>query len=256
MKIRILTLFPDLVTGYFDHSLLSKAQQTNLFTLEVIDLRKYSTDKHNTVDDSPYGGGPGMVIKADVCLRALQDTSQEKSDTHRVILPTPDGKVFTQADAQRLSNQSEITILCGRYEGIDDRIRSHVTDTYSVGDYILLGGELPALSMTEAIVRCIPGVVGDADSVQEESFTAGRLDFPHFTRPPELDGHKVPEILQSGDHAAIARWRKKESLRRTFELRPDLFVSHPPDATEVALLSEVIRENLNSSNSTSEPGIL
>lgn len=245
MKIQFLTLFPELVLGFFDHGLLKKAKDGGLISLLAHNLRNWATDRHKTADDNPYGGGPGMVIKGDICLKALQEVAPgEKKDGRRIILPAPDGKPFNQHYAANLAKADELVFICGRYEGIDDRVRHWVTDEISIGDFVVFGGELPSLLITEAVARLIPGVVGDKDSIENESFVAGRLDYPQYTRPADLAGQKVPEVLQGGDHAEIEKWRKKQSLLRTLQKRPDLLLDHPPTEEEKSLLSEILQDYL------------
>jgi len=208
----------------------------------VRDLRAFTTDRHKVVDDMPYGGGPGMVLKPEPMFRALDAIEAERGGPLTVILTSPQGKRFTQADAQRLSAVDHLVLLCGRYEGFDDRIRQRVTEELSIGDYVLTGGELPALVILDAVARLVPGVVGDDQSVVDESFNRGLLDFPQYTRPAEVDDLRVPDVLLSGNHAAIRRWRKKEALARTLERRPDLLEAAQLDEEEEAILKELRHE--------------
>jgi tRNA (guanine37-N1)-methyltransferase len=237
VRVDVLTLFPAMFEGPLTESILKRAQEAGLLQIELHDMRRQATDKHHTVDDRPFGGGAGMVIKPDIVFDTLETLPR---DAHtRVLLMCPQGKPFTQADAIRLADERHLVFLCGHYEGFDERVREHlVTDEYSIGDYVLTNGELPAMVMLDAIARLIPGVVGKAESTHADSFYAGLLDYPHYTRPVEYRGWEVPEILRSGDHGAIARWRRQEALRRTFERRPDLLQNAPLDKHDLRFLKE------------------
>jgi tRNA (guanine37-N1)-methyltransferase len=213
-------------------------------TLDVVvrDLRAFTVDRHKVVDDTPYGGGPGMVLKPEPMFRALDAIEAERGAPLTVILTSPQGRPFTQAEARRLSAVDHLVLLCGRYEGFDDRIRQRVTEELSIGDYVLTGGELPALVILDVVARLVPGVVGDEQSVVDESFNRGLLDFPHYTRPAEVGDLRVPDVLLSGNHAAIRRWRKREALVRTLERRPDLLEAAQLDEEEEAILKELRHE--------------
>ncbi|GIW24639.1 tRNA (guanosine(37)-N1)-methyltransferase TrmD [Meiothermus sp.] len=218
MKYTILTLFPDLIRPWTEESIVQKAIQKGLIEVDIRDIRAYTEDKHKTVDDTPYGGGAGMVMRVDVVVRALEAAGPADE---RILL-TPAGQPFTQRLAEELAQKSHLVLLCGRYEGIDARVEHFVTREVSIGDYVLMGGELGALVILEATARLIPGVIKEAESHQQDSFSTGLLDYPHYTRPPEFRGLRVPEILLSGHHAKIAEWRRKQALKRTKERRPDL----------------------------------
>ena len=220
MKIQILTIFPDVCKSVFSESILMRAQEKNLASLEAVDLRKWTKDRHRTVDDAPYGGGPGMVMKIEPIDLAL---SEMRSPASKVILLSPQGRQFSDSTARELAKEADLILLCGHYEGIDQRVADHlVDDEISIGDYVLTSGVLPALVLTDAIVRLIPGVLGDEESAQQDSFSAGILDHPHYTRPSEYKGWKAPEVLLGGNHAAIANWRREAALDATKKRRPDL----------------------------------
>lgn len=224
MKIDILTLFPEIFTGPFSESVLKRAQDRGVITIKIHNIRDAATDIHHTVDDSPYGGGPGMVMRVDVLDKALQKviTEGDKSTKPQIILMTPQGQIFNQTKAQTLSKKEWLIIICGHYEGYDERIRNFIDEEISLGDFVLTGGELPAAVITDAIVRLIPGVIGKEASLQEESFEHGLLEYPQYTRPEEYKGKSVPEVLLSGNHAQIAKWRHEQAKERTRSRRPDL----------------------------------
>src|SRR6266496_6394384 len=219
--------------------ILGRAIACGTLDVAVHDLRDFTTDRHRVVDDVPYGGGPGMVLKPDPIFRALDTIKAARGTPLTVILTSPQGKRFMQAEARRLSRHEHIVLLCGRYEGFDDRVRRRVTEELSIGDCVLTGGELPALVILDAIARFVPGVVGDEQSVADDSFSRGLLDFPQFTRPAEVSDLRVPDVLLSGNHAEIRRWRKKEALSRTLERRPDLLAAASLDDEEKAILKEL-----------------
>jgi tRNA (guanine37-N1)-methyltransferase len=259
MTVDIVTIFPAMVEQPLAAGILGRAIERGLVDVKVRDLRDFTTDRHRAVDDVPYGGGPGMVLKPDPIFRALDAIEAERGTPLTVIMMSPQGARFTQAGAQRLSGLAHIVLLCGRYEGFDDRVRERVTEELSIGDYVLTGGELPALVVLDAVARFVPGVVGDEQSVAEDSFSRGLLDFPQYTRPAEIacrptvsaegDGRstkaaaertlKVPDVLLSGNHAEIRRWRKREALSRTLERRPDLLDHARLDEEEVLMLREL-----------------
>ena len=225
MKIQILTIFPDVCRSVFNESILKRACEKNLATLEAVDLRRWTSDRHRTVDDAPYGGGPGMVMKIEPIDQAL---SEIRSPESKVILMSPQGRSFSDQIARELALQTDLIFLCGHYEGIDQRVADHlVDDEISIGDYVLTSGVLPALVITDAVVRLIPGVLGDQQSAEQDSFAEGILDHPHYTRPAEYNGWKVPDVLLSGNHKAIAEWRKETALTTTRKRRPDLIQSTP-----------------------------
>ncbi|CAM3048999.1 tRNA (guanosine(37)-N1)-methyltransferase TrmD [Staphylococcus argensis] len=235
MRIDYLTLFPEMFEGVLNHSILKRAQDKGMLNANTVNFRDYAENKHNQVDDYPFGGGQGMVLKPEPIFNALESL-QQTAET-RVVLMCPQGEPFTQEKAQELSEAEHIVFICGHYEGYDERIREHlVTDEISIGDYVLTGGELPAMTMTDAIVRLIPGVLGNQQSHEDDSFQDGLLEFPQYTRPREYRGMNVPEVLLSGNHARIEAWRREQKLLRTYRNRPDLL--------EKAELSEQDRDIL------------
>jgi tRNA (guanine37-N1)-methyltransferase len=239
MTFDIVTIFPAMIEQPLAAGIIGRAIDRGTLDVKVRDLRDFTTDRHRVVDDVPYGGGPGMVLKPDPIFRALEAIEAERGGPLTVILTSPQGRRFTQAEAQRLSGVAHVVLLCGRYEGFDDRVRERVTEELSIGDYVLTGGELPALVVLDAVARFVPGVVGDERSVAEDSFARGLLDFPQYTRPPEIDSLRVPEVLLSGNHAEIRRWRKREALSRTLDRRPDLLDDAVLDEEEMKLLREL-----------------
>ena len=220
------TLLPEVFPAYLESSILLRARESRTIVVRVHNIRDFTHDKHRTTDDVPYGGGGGMIMKPEPVFEAVEqmlDFSAPPGSPCPVILLTPQGRVFSQAIAKELSRHERIALICGRYEGVDERIRTGLaTDEISIGDYVLTGGELPALILIDAIARLLPGVLGDPEGAQTDSHAGGLLEYPHFTRPPVFRDHKVPEVLLSGDHAKIARWRREQSLLRTMERRPDL----------------------------------
>ncbi len=250
VTIDIVTIFPAMVAEPLKAGVVGRAIDRGTLDVKVRDLRDFTTDRHRVVDDVPYGGGPGMVMKPDPLFRALDAIEQERRAPLTVVLTSPQGRRFTQAEAERLSARRHLVLLCGRYEGFDDRIRERVTDELSIGDYVLSGGELPALVILDAVARLIPGVVGDEQSVAEDSFSRGLLDFPQFTRPPEIGNLRVPDVLLSGNHAEIRRWRKREALARTLERRPDLLARADLDEEEKQMLQELQKASAR----TGQPG--
>ncbi len=242
MTFDIVTIFPAMIEQPLAAGILGRAIERGVLDVKVRDLRDFTTDRHRVVDDTPYGGGPGMVLKPDPIFRALDAIEAERGAPLTVILTSPQGTRFTQAEAQRLSGLAHIVVLCGRYEGVDDRVRDRVTEELSIGDYVLTGGELPALVVLDAVARYVPGVVGDEQSVAEDSFSRGLLDFPQFTRPPEIGELRVPDVLLSGNHAEIRRWRKREAISRTLERRPDLLDGAVLDEEEEEILRELVAE--------------
>lgn len=223
MRFDILTLFPEMFEGPFGESIVGKAIEAGLVKVVLHNLREHTTDKHRTTDDAPYGGGGGMVMKPEPIFRAVEKVLGEDRPSTRVILLTPRGRLFTQELAWELAAQERILLICGRYEGVDERVGQHlVDDEISIGDYVLTGGEIPALVIVDAVTRLLPGVLGDPGAAMKDSHAAGLLEHPQYTRPALFHGYAVPDLLLSGDHAQIARWRRREALRRTFERRPDL----------------------------------
>ena len=223
MKIDILTLFPEMFSGVMNASILKKAHEAGHFDYELIDFRAFTEDKHKKVDDYPYGGGAGMVLSPQPIFDAVQHVKEKAESTPRVILMCPQGETFSQQKAEELAEEDHLIFICGHYEGYDERIREQVvTDEISIGDYVLTGGELGAMVVTDSVVRLLPGVLGNDDSAKQDSFSTHLLEHPHYTRPSDFRGHKVPEVLLSGNHKKIDEWREVESLKRTLERRPDL----------------------------------
>lgn len=239
MRFEIVTLFPDLF-DVLRTGLLGKAQDRGTIHVHAITPREFTTDRHRTVDDSPYGGGSGMVLMPGPFAATLDhlDEARAGKPTHRVLL-TPQGAQFSQTHARRFSEFECLTLVCGRYEGFDERIRGLVDEEVSLGDFVLLGGEAAALAVIEATARLLPGVLGNEQSATDESHAEGLLEYPQYTRPEEFRGQKVPEVLRSGNHAAIARWRRKESLRRTLERRPELLEEAELSKEDRVLLKEI-----------------
>jgi tRNA (guanine37-N1)-methyltransferase len=249
LRCDVLTLFPEMVMPVLDSSMLKRAREKGLLEVNVHNLRDYTMDKHKVADDVPYGGGAGMVMKAEPILRAVEEIRrpyEERGEGVRLLLPSPTGRPFTQAYAHDLAADSRrLVILCGHYEGIDERVRLSLRpEEISVGDYVLTGGELPALILIDAASRLVPGVLGDPSSLIEESFAESLLEYPHYTRPAEVRGLTVPEVLLSGHHEAIRRWRRKEALRATYEKRPDLLKDRELTVEDQQLLADIIREGV------------
>ncbi|MGQ9510559.1 MAG: tRNA (guanosine(37)-N1)-methyltransferase TrmD [Thermaceae bacterium] len=238
MRYTILTLFPELIRPWLSESLLGRALERGLIQVQVKDLRDFSKDKHRTVDDTPYGGGPGMVIRPEVAVEAIEWASP----ADEVILLSPAGEVFTQEMARLLAGKSHLVLLAGRYEGFDARVERFVSRIVSIGDYVLMGGEVAALVLLEATARLIPGVIGDERSHQEDSFSRGLLDFPQYTRPSVFRGLEVPKVLLGGNHKEIEGFRRREALRKTLLLRPELLQKARLSQKEVAFLAELDRD--------------
>ncbi|HET9369576.1 MAG TPA: tRNA (guanosine(37)-N1)-methyltransferase TrmD [Vicinamibacterales bacterium] len=231
MRIDLVTIFPGMVEAALAEGVVARARERGDVEIRVTDLRDYTSDRHRSVDDVPYGGGPGMVMKPEPMFAAVEAIAANAGPPSAVVLMSPQGARLTHAVAERLSRLERVIVLCGRYEGVDERVvEGLVTEEISIGDYVLTGGELPALVLVDAVIRLVPGVVGDAASVAADSFAAGLLDHPHYTRPAEFRGRRVPEVLLSGNHAEIARWRRRQSLTRTLERRPDLIDAIDRDA--------------------------
>jgi tRNA (guanine37-N1)-methyltransferase len=240
VKIDIVTIFPAMVQGALAEGIVGRAIAAGRLDVQVHDLRDFATDRHRTVDDMPFGGGPGMVLKPDPMFAAVDAIRAERGAPGAVILTSPDGERFSHRVAARLSGAKHIVVLCGRYEGVDERVRTGLaTEALSIGDYVLSGGELPALVMVDAVARLVPGVVGDEKSVARDTFARGLLDYPQYTRPAEFRGMGVPPVLLSGHHAEIERWRRREALRRTLECRPDLLERASLDADDERLLKSL-----------------
>ncbi|OZB97768.1 tRNA (guanosine(37)-N1)-methyltransferase TrmD [Paenibacillus sp. XY044] len=225
MRVDVLTLFPEMLDGVFRTSILGKAQEKGIISLHTVNFRDYSGNKHGTVDDTPYGGGGGMVLKPEPIFAAVEDLLEKAGHQAkpRVILMCPQGETFSQKKAEELAKEEHLIFICGHYEGYDERIREHlITDELSIGDYVLTGGELPAAVVIDAVSRLLPGVLGNETSAVTDSFSTGLLEYPHYTRPVEFRGWKVPDMLLSGHHANIEAWRREQALQRTLQRRPDL----------------------------------
>jgi tRNA (guanine37-N1)-methyltransferase len=234
----VITIFPQLLESALRHGILRRAQENGLIKIDMVELRTYTTDRHRTTDDTPYGGGQGMVMKPEPLVAAIEDI-RGKSARARVILLSPRGRVFRQQDALRLAQEKELALICGRYEGIDERIHAFVDEEISIGDYTLSGGEPAAHVVIDAVSRLIPGVLGNEDSAAEESFANGLLEYPQYTRPEDFRGMKVPPVLISGDHQRIESWRRERSIEITLERRPDLLAKAALSAAEKARLTEI-----------------
>ena len=240
MKFDIVTIFPRMIEAGLAEGVVSRAIARGVLDVAIHDLRDHTSDRHRTVDDVAYGGGPGMVMKPEPLVRAVEHVRTTRGQPDAVILLTPQGRAFTQAEAVRLSRLHHLVLLCGRYEGIDERVRELVKgEELSIGDFVLSGGELPALVVVDAVGRLVPGVVGDEQSVEEDSFARGVLDYPHYTRPAEFGGLKVPDVLTSGHHGDVRRWRRRAALARTLDRRPDLLAAAELDDDDRALLEEI-----------------
>jgi tRNA (guanine37-N1)-methyltransferase len=250
MRFEVFSLFPEVFEPYLQTSILQRARQRGLVEIHLHNIRNWATDRHQVTDDSPYGGGGGMVMKPEPIFAAVEDVLGSPP-TCPVIMLTPQGRTFTQSMAQELHNlppaagadRPRLALLCGRYEGVDERVREHlVTDEISIGDYVLSGGELPALVVIDAITRLIPGALGDPSGAQDDSHASGLLEYPHYTRPPEFRGWRVPDMLLSGDHARIQLWRRQQSLLRTWQRRPDLLAAASLTPQDLEFLSRLESE--------------
>lgn len=243
MKFDIVTIFPRMIEAALAEGVVSRGIASGVLDAKVHDLRDYAKDRHRSVDDVPYGGGPGMVMKLEPLVRAVEEIRSARGTPDTVILLSPQGARFAQAEAVRLSTLSHIVLLCGRYEGMDERVAELLgAEELSLGDFVVSGGELPAMIIVDAVSRLIPGVVGDEQSVVEDSFASGLLDHPHYTRPAEFAGLKVPDVLLSGHHAEVRRWRRKAALARTLDRRPDLIERAALGDEDRALLEEIKKE--------------
>ncbi len=249
LKCDVVTLFPDLIQSVLGQSMLKRAQDKNLLDVRVHNLRDYTEGRHLVADDTPYGGGAGMVMKAEPVFRAVEALRRQYGESRvgeslRLLLPSPQGRPFTQRLAEEFRDERRrLVFVCGHYEGIDERVRIGLEpEEVSIGDYVLTGGELPALVMIDAVVRLIPGVLGDPESAERDSFAESLLDYPHYTRPAELRGLPVPEVLLSGNHEAIRLWRRKEALRSTYRKRPDLLRDRSLSDEDRRLLEEIVQE--------------
>ena len=222
MKCDVLTLFPDILTAYLNESILKRAREKELLDVNLVNIRDFASGPHRQVDDYPFGGGAGMVLKPEPVFRAM-DALKEDGEPRRVVLLSPQGRPFDQSMAEAYAEEEQkFVFICGRYEGIDERVRALVDEEVSIGDFVLTGGELGALVIIDAVTRLIPGVLGDEKSIEDESFSWGLLDYPHYTRPREFRGLDVPQVLLSGNHEEIRLWRRREALKKTLEVRPDL----------------------------------
>lgn len=243
MHIDILTLFPEMIDGMFESSILKKAQEKNKYSYDLVNFRNFAANKHQKVDDYPYGGGAGMVLTPQPVFDAVETIQAARNTKPRIILMCPQGEPYTQKKAEELAEEEHLVFICGHYEGYDERIREYlVTDEISIGDYVLTGGELGAMVVVDSVVRLLPDVLGNVASAPEDSFSTGLLEHPHYTRPADFRGMKVPEILLSGHHANIEAWRKKESLKRTYERRRELLDQLELSDGDQKLLNE-IKEN-------------
>lgn len=245
MRFDILTLFPTMFDGPFTESILKRAQSANLIQIHLHNIRDYATDKHHVTDDTPYGGGGGMIMKVDPLVHAIESVRGDDTQSP-VIFLTPQGRVFTQKIAQELAQHDRLIFVCGRYEGVDERVRQlAITDEISIGDYVLTGGELPAMIIVDAVSRLVPDVLGARWAADEDSHATGLLEYPQYTRPAEFRGLIIPEILTSGNHQAVEKWRRMESLRRTFERRPDLLPTADLTPEEQAFIEQLTTEAKN-----------
>ena len=244
MRIDIISLFPEMFEGPFGHSITKRAREVGILDIQLTNPRNFAMDKHKIVDDSPFGGGSGMVMKPEPLFRAVEAIKAlTPTANRRVLLTCPGGITFTQEKAKELALYEQLVIVCGHYEGIDDRIREHsIDECISIGDYVLTGGELPAMVIVDAVSRMLAGVLGAADAAEHDSFYNGLLEYPQFTRPREFNGWTVPEVLLSGDHAKIERWRRQESLRVTLARRPDLLQQKQLSKEDATLLAELLTE--------------
>ncbi|MGQ0734607.1 MAG: tRNA (guanosine(37)-N1)-methyltransferase TrmD [Acidobacteriota bacterium] len=249
----IVTIFPEMVEAGLAAGVIGKGRQSGRLDIQVHDLRDFVVDRHRVVDDVPFGGGPGMVMKPEPMFAAVEAVCARRGAADAVLLMSPAGRRFTQAEARRLAGLTHVVVLCGRYEGVDERVRTHLaTDEVSIGDYVVSGGEIPALVVVDAVGRLVPGVVGDAQSVAADSFSRGLLDYPHYTRPAEFRGWRVPDVLTSGHHGEIRRWRQEEAVRRTVERRPDLIETASLDEHEWEILRGLERTRQRAENEGSE----
>jgi tRNA (guanine37-N1)-methyltransferase len=243
MRIAVVSLFPEMVDQVVEYGVVGRAVERQLLSLECRNPRDYASDVHRTIDDRPYGGGPGMVLKYEPAARAIQEAKQGMPDGCPVICLSPSGRVLDQDEARRLAGLQGFVLLAGRYEGIDERlIENEVDEELSLGDFVLSGGEIAAMAVIDAVTRLLPGVLGDEESASQDSFMNGLLDYPHYTRPELIEGKRVPAVLLSGDHARIARWRNKQALGRSFLRRPDLIEKLKLDSEQQQLLDEFLRE--------------
>lgn len=241
MRVDIISLFPEMFDGPMGHSIIKRARDAGRIDISVTNPRDYANDKHRIVDDTPYGGGAGMVMKAEPLFLAVEDVlDKTRYNNRRIILMCPSGTSFNQSKAIELAEYEQLVLICGHYEGIDERVREHLVDeSLSIGDFVLTGGELPAMVVVDAVARMLPGVLGDSASALQDSFYSGFLEYPHYTKPREFRGWHVPEVLLNGDHAKINRWRRMQSLRKTLQLRPDLLRTAQLSSDDKKILAEI-----------------
>lgn len=252
MLVDLFSLFPDVFTSYLNTSILKRAQESGALEVRAHNIRDWAADRHHTTDDTPYGGGGGMVMKPEPVFSAVESVLG-RPPSCPVVLLSPQGRSFNQQIAFELSQHEHLALICGRYESVDERIRQHLaTDSISIGDYVLTGGELPALVIVDAVTRLLPGVLGDPEAPLQDSHATGLLEHPHYTRPPEFRGWTIPDVLLSGNHAEIARWRRQESLRRTLELRPDLLKKTDLSQADLAFLETLGRSPSDPSHPPSQ----
>jgi tRNA (guanine37-N1)-methyltransferase len=240
MHFDILTLFPGLFAGAFEESIIKRARESGSVTIDLHNIRDYATGRHRVTDDTPYGGGGGMIMKPEPIFAATEAVLGEQVNTVPIILLTPKGRLFRQSVARELSHHDRLLLICGRYEGVDERVHCYLaTDEISIGDYVLSGGEIAAMVIVDAVARLLPGVLGDPSATFEDSHAEGLLEYPHYTRPPTFRKHRVPEVLLSGHHAEITRWRRRQALQRTLEHRPDILSSARLTKEDLAYLTEM-----------------
>ena len=239
MQVHVLTIFPELFPGPLGAGIVERAQKAGLLEINVHNIRDYAHDRHRTTDDTAYGGGPGMVMRPEPLFEAVESLARPEGSP--VVLLTPQGKLFTQREAERLSQEQVLTFICGRYEGVDERVRQHLaTEELSIGDYVLTGGEIAAMVVVEAVARLLPGALGHGDeALADDTHTSGLIQYPQYTRPPDFQGSVVPDVLLSGDHAAIAKWRRRQALQRTLERRSDLLKKALLSAEDRVVLQEL-----------------
>jgi tRNA (guanine37-N1)-methyltransferase len=240
MHFDILTLFPGLFAGAFDESIIKRARESGSITIALHNIRDYAAGRHQVTDDTPYGGGGGMIMKPEPIFAATEAVLREQATAVPIILLTPGGRLFRQSVARELSRHNRLLLICGRYEGVDERVHQYLaTDEISIGDYVLSGGEIAAMVIVDAVTRLLPGVLGDPSATFEDSHAEGLLEYPHYTRPPTFRGHPVPQVLLSGHHAEITRWRRQQALRRTWERRPDILAGAHLTEQDLAYLQQL-----------------
>ena len=246
MKMDVFTIFPEVMEAYLQSSIMGRAHDAGLLKVRLHNIRDYTTDRHRTTDDEPFGGGGGMVMKPEPIFAAMETVLGNTLAEVPIILLTPQGRLFSQEVARELTRHPRLALICGRYEGVDERVREHLaTDEISIGDYVLTGGEIPALIVIDAVARLIPGALGDSEASQKDSHTRGQLEHPHYTRPANFRGWEVPEVLRSGDHARIDAWRRRQSLIRTVHRRPDLLKDARLSEEEKMFVAELLKEDVS-----------